>query len=125
LKLPLRPQALGVDTQPAIHRSSTHHEPLSMGAANKPIRSIGLNPHEESSLPARTDRHVAVDEERESPEHALLGHAALAGNQGSQPLPKIFVERHARIVRLGIGRVFAGLVGMLIFGPLGASEGVS
>ena len=69
-----------------------------MRAARQPIRFVGLYAYHESALAARAHRHVAVDEEGETAEHALLGQPALAHEKAPHTVRKVFVERHTRSV---------------------------
>ena len=73
-----------------------------MRSARQPISFAGLDAYEEPALAARAHRHVAVDEERKTAEHALLGQPAFVREQAPHPVGKILVERHTRSVGAGL-----------------------
>ena len=76
-----------------------------MRSARQLIRFAGFHPHEESALAARAHRHVAVDEERETAEHALLGQPALVREEAPHSVCQVFVERHSQSVGLARARM--------------------
>jgi hypothetical protein len=76
-----------------------------MRSARQLIRFAGLDAHEESALATRAHRHVAVDEERETAEHALLGQPTLVRKEAPHTVRQVFVERHGQSVGLARARM--------------------
>src|SRR4029079_309502 len=58
------------------------------------VRSSGIHPHEHTALPARRDRHVPVDQEREAAEHLPLGARARPREQLTNAIRELLVVRH-------------------------------
>src|SRR5258706_14497929 len=85
-----------IDPQPPVHGASAHLERMNVSSARQPISVAGLDAYEEPALAARAHRHVAVDEERKTAEHALLGQPAFVREQAPHPVGKIFVKRNSR-----------------------------
>ena len=71
-----------------------------MGFAEQTVGLIRVDPEQQSALPAGGDRHVAVDEERESAEHLLLGDAGFGQDQLPDAVREVLVVRHARIIAI-------------------------
>jgi cytochrome P450 len=85
-----------VDPQPSVHRPASHHEAIDVRATDEPVGLRRIDAREQSPGAARGHRHLAVDQEREPAEHALLGDAALALEQIPDPIGELLVVRHAR-----------------------------
>src|SRR5689334_21697426 len=90
---------LRVDAQPAVHLAAPHDRAGGAALADQRVGSLRLDPQEQPALAARTDRHVAVDQEGDAAEHSLLGQAGLAGNDDTDPSSELLVVGHAAVWR--------------------------
>jgi hypothetical protein len=64
----------------------------------KRIGVLGVDTHHQATLTARSDRHIAADEERETSEHRLLRYVGVAADQLTDTIGEILVIRHASII---------------------------
>src|SRR5581483_6529084 len=80
-ELALRAHGLALDAQPARHLATAHHHRARARLRGELVRGVRVDADEEAALAARSDRHVAADEEGEAAEHLLLGEVRLAGDQ--------------------------------------------
>ena len=63
-----------------------------------PHEALGLgwiDPHQDTTLTARGDRHVPVDQERQAAEHLFLREPALSTQHLAKPVREVLIERHA------------------------------
>jgi hypothetical protein len=93
-ELPLGAYRFDLYPQPPVHGPPAHLEGTNMRSARQLSRLARLHAHQESALATRAHCHVAVDEERETAEHPLLGQAALGREEITHTVGKVFVERH-------------------------------
>src|SRR3954451_18371328 len=98
LQLSGRPHTLGRDVQPTVEGPAAHLERLDVRAREPPIGPRRVGTDEEAAPPTRAHRHLPVDQERETAEHALLGDAPFAGEQLPDPVGELLVERHGTSV---------------------------
>ena len=82
-------------TQPAGHSTPTHLHRGRARPGHELLRCLGIDADEDAALPARRDRHVAADEEREAAEHLLLGDVLPTADQLADALCEDLVVRHA------------------------------
>jgi hypothetical protein len=85
---------LRVDPEPALHRPAAHHHLLGRRRLHELVRLGRVDPSEEAALPARSDGHIAVDQEGEAAEHRLLLDALLSGDEVSDPRCELLVVGH-------------------------------
>ncbi|HJW67696.1 MAG TPA: NAD(P)-dependent oxidoreductase, partial [Gaiellaceae bacterium] len=95
-ELGLRSHVLGVDAQPAAHLLAAHLHQIGVGRGHQLVRPLGVRVNEDAALPARGDRHVAADQEREPAEHLLLGQAGLVSDQVADASRELLVVGHRR-----------------------------
>jgi hypothetical protein len=96
--LPLRTYSVNLHAQPALQRATAHLEGTNVCSAGEPISLSRLDAHHESALSARAHGHVAVDEEGQTPEHALLRQSLLVREKTPQTIREVIVESHTRSV---------------------------
>jgi hypothetical protein len=79
-RAPLRELAVvgRVDPQPAGHLATSHLHRARARGGYELVGLLWVDAHEQATLPARRDGHVAGDEEREPAEHLLLRQPRLA-----------------------------------------------
>jgi hypothetical protein len=99
-----------VDAEPAIHLAPAHLKAAHLRLAAQDIGLCRVNPQQEATLAARTDRHIAADQERQPTEHALLGEAGLALKHLAESIRELFVICHGRSMT---GTIDDGLLGIL------------
>ena len=92
------PDAVGGDTDPSMRSPASHHHRLSVSLLEELRRFGGVDAQEETAVAARSDGHVAVDQERKPAEHALLTKAVLCVKQLAQAPDEILIEGHATSV---------------------------
>ena len=88
-----------VDLQPTPHRPAADLHRPSVNGPEQPRRVRWVDPHHQAPLLNRGDGHVAVDEERKSAEHALLGHCIVLPDQTSNARSELDVVGHLPSVR--------------------------
>lgn len=69
------PEPCCVDPEPAGHLPATHHEAPYMELIDESLGLSGIDADQQTALTAGTHGQVAVDQEPEAAEHALLGQA--------------------------------------------------
>src|SRR6266516_1584244 len=72
-ELTLRADIFRVHPEPPRHRPVSHHGDAGLRRRDELVRLRRIDPHQDSPLAARGNRHVAADEEGEPAEHLLLG----------------------------------------------------
>src|SRR6476661_11193134 len=58
------------------------------------VAFVGVDAHHQSALPARSDRHVAGNEEREAAKHLLLREVGLLSHEVADALRELLVVSH-------------------------------
>ena len=81
----------GAHAQPTGHRTAAHHRHFGGRGIHDRVRLRGIDPDEHSALSARSDGHVAADEEGGPTEHRLLGQIALRTDQGADAVSQVLV----------------------------------
>jgi multiple sugar transport system substrate-binding protein len=97
-ELALRPKVVRVDSQPPLHRAPAHLCDAGLGRGHKRVRLGRVGAHQHPALPARRDRHVAADKERQPTEHGSFGEPRLVADQVAYALCELLVVGHRVIV---------------------------
>src|SRR5207247_1399430 len=93
-ELTLLANVLCVHPEPAVHRPPAHDHRVCLRRGNELLRRRRVDPHEDPALTARSDGHVAPDQEGQPAEHLLLREALLPGHEAADPVCEILVVRH-------------------------------
>src|SRR5579884_4356345 len=85
---------IGIDPQPPGHETAAHFGHRGTGGGEQFVRLCRIDTDQDTALPARRDRHVAVHQEGEAPEHFLFGDVGRAVEKGADAGGQLFVVRH-------------------------------
>jgi hypothetical protein len=97
-ELALGPKTVSVDPKPALHCAAAHLERACVRLAEQRIGFGWVDAQHQAALAARGHRHVAVDQERQAAEHALLDDAVLRQDELSDPVGEILIVCHPQII---------------------------
>src|SRR5262249_58669392 len=84
----------GVDARPAGHLAAALLKAPCVRSGAERVGLGGADAYHQPAAPARRDRHMTADEEREAAEHLLLRDALLAGDELADPRCQLLVVRH-------------------------------